>query len=201
MTRAKTKSRSTKSDKAEKSPKDAIALLKADHKAVKQMFDEYAEQCEAEAEASERQPLAERICAELTVHTQIEEELFYPALRDALDEQALLDEAEVEHTTAKDLIEQIRAMSADDDLYDAKVTVLGEYVLHHVKEEEQEMFKQARDIELDLAELGQAMAARRDELRAEFEDGAEDEDEDGAAELPLGEEDDDASRPRRSARG
>jgi len=100
----------------------------------------------------------------LTVHAAIEEEIFYPAVRDALDDSKLLDEAEVEHQAAKDLIEQIQDSDPSDPLYDARVNVLGEYVNHHVQEEEGELFPQVRDAELDLDSLGAEMSARQEEL-------------------------------------
>lgn len=146
----------------------ATKLLTADHKEVHAMFQQYKKLADAEAEASEREALAAEICQALTVHATVEEELFYPAAREAGVEHDLLDEAEVEHASAKELIAQIEAMSADDDLYDAKVTVLGEYVDHHVKEEEGELFPKCRKSDMDLEGLGDAMAARKEELMADM---------------------------------
>lgn len=144
---------------------DAIKLLTEDHKEVKKLFDDYQKLCDKEAPAGERQALAGRICSMLTVHTTIEEELFYPLAREALGEQAdLIDEATVEHASAKDLIAQIESSSPDEPLYDAKVTVLGEYIQHHVKEEEGEIFPKIRKTELDLAVLGSEMAERKQVL-------------------------------------
>lgn len=147
---------------------DAIALLEADHKEVKAMFKAYQKLVDAEAPAEDRRELADTICSSLTVHATIEEEIFYPAAREALEEQDLLDEAEVEHASAKELIAQIESMDPDDELYDAKVKVLGEYIDHHVKEEEGEMFPKARKAKLDLAALGEEMQSRKDELSAEM---------------------------------
>jgi len=109
------------------------------------------------------------------VHATIEEEIFYPAARDAIDEQDLLDEAEVEHASAKDLIAQIQDMDADEELYDAKVKVLGEYVNHHVQEEENELFPQCKSAGLDLKALGVELASRKQELLTELgaDEGAE----------------------------
>jgi hemerythrin superfamily protein len=146
---------------------EATALLKRDHAEVKKLFKDYDKLAEGEAGSDERRALAEQICAMLTVHATIEEEIFYPAAREAEVESDLLDEAEVEHASAKDLIAQIQSMSADDELYDAKVKVLGEYVDHHVQEEEGEMFPQCRESEMDLAALGEQLAARKAELMAE----------------------------------
>jgi hemerythrin superfamily protein len=144
---------------------DAIALLTADHRQVSAMFKQYEELGER-AKASKKK-LADQICTALRVHTQIEEEIFYPAVREASkDLEDLVDEAVVEHASAKDLIGQVEAMDPEDDLYDAKVKVLGEQVEHHVEEEEKEMFPKVRKLSLDLADLGQEMADRRDELAA-----------------------------------
>jgi hemerythrin superfamily protein len=144
---------------------DAIKLLTEDHKEVRKLFDEYRKLSEKQAPADERQALATRICGMLTVHTTIEEELFYPLAREALGKEAdLIDEATVEHASAKDLIAQIEGSSPDESLYDAKVTVLGEYIQHHVKEEEGEIFPKLRKTELDLAVLGTEMAQRKQAL-------------------------------------
>ncbi|WLI90879.1 hemerythrin domain-containing protein [Massilia sp. R2A-15] len=146
-------------------PTDAIAMLTADHKEVKTMFEEY-DGLGDRANASKKK-LADKICTALTLHATIEEEIFYPALRAASKEAAdLLDEALVEHAGAKDLIAQIQEMDPEDELYDAKVKVLGEQIDHHVGEEEGEMFPKAKKAKLDLAALGAEMAARKDELAA-----------------------------------
>ncbi len=151
--------------RAPESRSDAIGLLATDHREVHRLFEDYQDLVDGDAEGAERQTLAERICTMLTAHATIEEEIFYPAARQALDEdEDLLDEAEVEHASAKDLIAQIRAMGPDDDLYDAKVTVLGEYVDHHVQEEENEMFPKCEQADMDLDALGERLAARKQEL-------------------------------------
>ena len=146
---------------------DAIALLKKDHADVKALFAEYKKLCESDADGSAKQAVAMDICTQLTAHATAEEEIFYPAAR-AEQTDDLLDEAEVEHASAKDLIAQIEAMQPDDDLYDAKVTVLGEYIDHHVKEEEGELFPKARSLGLDLQALGAQLQARKEELLAEL---------------------------------
>jgi hemerythrin superfamily protein len=144
---------------------DAIAMLTAEHKEVKSMFEQY-DKLGDRANAAKKK-LADQICAALTLHTTIEEEIFYPALRAASKDAAdLLDEAEVEHAGAKDLIAQIEEMDPEDDLYDAKVKVLGEQVEHHVGEEEGEMFPKAKKAKLDLVALGTEMARRKEELAA-----------------------------------
>lgn len=146
---------------------DAVKLLMDDHKAVKKQFTAYEKLVKDEAPGSEKQGLANQICMLLTIHTAIEEELFYPAARQSLADADLLDEAEVEHASAKDLIAQIQSMSPEDNLYDAKVTVLGEYIAHHVKEEETEMFPQVKKAKMDIDRLGDEMAARKEALTAE----------------------------------
>ncbi len=147
---------------------DAVSLLTTDHADVAELFEEYEALVDDSGADDEKQSLAERICAMLTVHTTIEEEIFYPAAREALDDQDLLDEAEVEHATAKDLIDQIQSMEPDDDLYDAKVKVLGEYINHHVQEEEGELFPKCQAADMDLDELGEELSARKDELMEEL---------------------------------
>lgn len=162
---AKTASKSTAKSA---SKNDAVQLLTADHKEVRQLFKAYEKLVSSEAEHDEKQALATQICQMLTLHTHIEEEIFYPAARGALKEQDLLDEAEVEHASAKDLISQLQGMQPDDDLYDAKVTVLGEYVEHHIKEEEGEMFPRLKKADLDLAALGEELSTRKQALMSEM---------------------------------
>jgi hemerythrin-like domain-containing protein len=132
---------------------DAISLLKEDHQEVKALFSRF----ERANASSEKERLAEKICNDLKLHTRIEEEMFYPAVRQALSDPELVNEAEVEHASAKDLINQVEATSPSDERYDALVKVLAEYVRHHIKEEEGEMFPKVRRSELDLAELGERM--------------------------------------------
>jgi hemerythrin-like domain-containing protein len=142
---------------------DAIALLKSDHSAVSKMFEAYDKL--GDRANVQKLKLARTICNELKVHTQIEEEIFYPAVEAVLPkEQDLLDEAQVEHDGAKDLIAQLDKMQPDDDLFDAKVTVLSEYIKHHVKEEHEDMFPKVRKTKLDLRELGMRLAFRKAEL-------------------------------------
>lgn len=139
---------------------DAIELLTQDHRNVKDLFEQY-ESLSDRAFASKKK-LAQKICLELTKHATAEEEIFYPAVRRASKEiEDVIDEATVEHASAKELIAQIFAMEPSDDLYDAKVKVLSEQINHHVQEEEGEMFPKARDANLDLASLGEEIAARK----------------------------------------
>lgn len=145
-------------------PADAIRLLKEDHREVRGWFKEF----EKLEEDAQKQELADRICLALTVHAQIEEEIFYPAARAAIDDDDLLDEAEVEHASARQLISEIQKLKAGDRLFDAKVTVLGEYINHHVEEEESEMFPECRDTDMDLKALGGQLAARKEELMTKF---------------------------------
>ena len=147
---------------------DAIALLKADHKEVAEMFEKF------ETARSTKSRLAQQICVALTVHAQIEEEIFYPATREALGDEGedLLNEAEVEHNSLKELIGQIEGSDPDDELFDAHVKVLGEYVKHHVKEEEGQLFPKLRKSDMDLAELGEQIAARKKELMSQMKAAA-----------------------------
>jgi hemerythrin superfamily protein len=155
MAKAKTKTAKSANGKAV----DAIALLKADHKAVDALFKSY------ESARGRKAEIAQKICMELIIHTMIEEEIFYPACKGAVEEDNL-DEAYVEHDGAKMLIAEIEAGSPDDAFYDAKVKVLSEEIKHHVKEEEQPggIFAQARKSGLDMNELGAKLKARKDEL-------------------------------------
>lgn len=144
---------------------DAVALLKADHRKVEDLF----EQFEKAKGDGRKQKLAHEICVELKVHAQIEEEIFYPACQGKVEED-MLDEAQVEHDGAKVLINEIEAGGPDDDFYDAKVKVLSEQIEHHVKEEEQRiegLFSKARKAGLDMDALGEQMAARKAELMAQ----------------------------------
>ena len=148
---------------------DAIALLKADHRTVEKLFEQY----EAARGSAAKQKLAHRICTELKVHTMIEEEIFYPAFRGKIEDDTL-DEAYVEHDGAKVLINDIEAGSPDDEFYDAKVTVLSEEIAHHVGEEEapsEGMFAQCRKADVDLVALRDQMLARKKELQAQAESG------------------------------
>ena len=144
---------------------DAIDLLKQDHDKVERAFKQFEKMDRHDAEACRR--LIRAVCEELKVHSALEEEVFYPALRQAIDDQDLMNEAAVEHETAKMLIEQLDSMAADDPSYYATFTVLGEYVRHHVKEEQGEMFPEAKKSRLDLAALGERMRARKEELAGE----------------------------------
>ena len=161
--KSSSKQSSRKSSRKSAAPRDALALLRADHQLVQELFDKF-EKTRAEERKS---ALAEQICNELTVHAQIEEEIFYPAVREAIRDEDLIHEATVEHQSAKDLIAQIEASNASDELFDAKVKVLGEYVKHHVKEEQSELFPQVRKTKLDLKELGERLMTRKQELMAE----------------------------------
>jgi hemerythrin-like domain-containing protein len=155
---------------ATRAAKDACDLLDADHRNVKKMFKEYEELTKSRGRTvgQKKMDLARQICNELTVHTQIEEEIFYPALRAVLKDKDILAEAEVEHQSAKDLIAQIEGMDAADEMFDAKVTVLGEYVDHHVKEEKNEIFPKARSArKLDLVAMRDELMQRKEELMGE----------------------------------
>lgn len=158
------KSQTTRSTRKTTKSVDAIALLKADHRAVEKLFDEF----ESARKSERKEAIARKICAELTNHAALEESSFYPAVREALpDEQDLLDEAEVEHASLKWLISQVETERCDSEFYDAKVTVLKEYVKHHVKEEEKDMFPKIRKSALDTKELGQVLQSRKQKLQTE----------------------------------
>lgn len=149
---------------AEAKTKDAIALLKEDHRTVDKLFKEFEE---AKGEGR-KEKLAQRICLELSVHTKIEEEIFYPACAGKIDEDKL-KEAYVEHDAAKLLIAEIEGASgASDEFFDAKVQVLSEEIEHHVEEEERELFPEVRKAKIDLDSLGQELAERKKELVSEY---------------------------------
>jgi hemerythrin superfamily protein len=147
-------------------PRDAIALLKQDHRTVEQLFKQFED-----AEEDEQGEIAERVCQLLTVHAQIEEEILYPAAKEAFAEKEdddMVYEAEVEHATAKDLIAKIEAMTPEDESFKATVKVLSEYIKHHVKEEEGELFPELKKTELDLKEMGGQLMNRKLELMEEL---------------------------------
>jgi hemerythrin superfamily protein len=152
---------------AETKSQDAIALLKADHRTVEELFEKY----ENARGDDRKQKLALEICKELTIHTILEEEIFYPACEGKVEDD-MLKEAVVEHDAAKVMISEIEVGEPSEDFYDAKVKVLQEEIEHHVEEEEQRgkgIFAQARDSDIDLDTLGEQMAARKEQLMAEFE--------------------------------
>lgn len=146
----------------------AIEMLVADHQTVDELFKRY--ESEKESDDDTKRAIAQRICGELTVHATVEEELFYPWLRENLDDDdmEMVEEAQVEHQTAKDLIAQLEGATEIDEIYDAKVKVLSEYIKHHVKEEEEEIFPEVADEKEALDELGQEMMARKMELMEEL---------------------------------
>lgn len=151
------------SAKAPTKPPEAIAMLRADHKLVSALFAEY----EKARAPSKKMQLVSKICTELSVHAQVEEEIFYPAVKLALKDKLLVPEAIVEQDTMKDLIAQVEGKEPDGEMFDAKIKVLSEYVKHHVKEEHTEMFPKAKASNLDMLELGGRMAARKKVLLAE----------------------------------
>lgn len=158
------KKTTTASKKSAAAPKaqEATALLRADHKAVSELFAQYKKT----RSSTMKKSLVTKICNDLTVHAQIEEEIFYPAVKKATKDTTLVPEATVEHATLKELIAQIKDVEPDGEMFDAKVTVLSEYVRHHVKEEQNEMFPKAKATKLDMKALGAELAARKAELMA-----------------------------------
>lgn len=156
---AKPKNRDAKPSTTQKTRAaiSALDLLEEEHNQVEAFFEEY----EALDEVTKKQELAVKICMALQVHSRIEEEIFYPAVRSAIEKTELIDEALVEHASAKQLVAEIEAMDAGDELYDAKVKVLGEQVMHHIEEEENELFPEVESSELDLEALGAKLAERK----------------------------------------
>jgi hemerythrin HHE cation binding domain-containing protein len=147
----------------------AIELLETDHREVEALFQQYEEI----EDRPKKELLALKICLSLQVHAQIEEEIFYPAARKAIANSELIDEAIVEHAAAKQLIAEIETMEVGDALRDAKVRVLGEQIAHHVEEEENELFPEVEDTQLDLSELGQRMTERKTELLEQLQQEGE----------------------------
>jgi hypothetical protein len=150
---------------------DAVDLLKKDHDDVEALFKDYEMLAEGDGDAGDRRALSTRICGMLAVHAMIEEEIFYPAARRAGVDPDLLDEADIEHGSAKQLIAEIGAAQASDSHYDARVKVLGEYIRHHVKDEEGELFPACRKSEMDMAELGGRLQRRKTQLLAKLNGG------------------------------
>jgi len=160
-----TKTRTAGAGKSTKAT-NAIQLLKNDHAEVKALFDRFDKLGDRGTKSKEE--IVREACAKLTVHATVEEEIFYPAARAVQDAEDLLNEAEVEHATAKELIAKLDDMAATDEMFDANFTVLAEYIKHHVKEEEGELFPKIQKSDLDLDALGAEMAARKEELVAEL---------------------------------
>src|SRR6202045_2290956 len=144
----------------------AIDLLEQDHREVEEWFDEYDELKDDDDRKAE---LAQKICLALKVHAQIEEEIFYPQARAATNDNDLIDEAVVEHATVKNLIGEIEAMEVGEELYDAKMRVLGEMVKHHIREEEEELFPELEAAQMDLGALGKEIAVRKEALMSEVQ--------------------------------
>lgn len=167
------------------SNRNAIALLTADHEKVSKLFDQFKKMQDNGSDA-EKRSLVKQVCNELTVHAQIEEEIFYPALRGAADAEDLLDEAEVEHASIKKLVSDLEFMNPGAAFYDAKFTVLSEYVRHHVEEEQNQIFPKAKKSGMDLDQIGEELADRKQELAALY--GIETEEQ----QTPV------AARPKRS---
>ena len=144
---------------------DAIDLLKEDHAKVKKAFKTFEKMDKEDTDAMKE--LVTTVCEDLKAHTTIEEEIFYPAVRAEIEDDDLMNEAQIEHQSAKELIAQLESLEPNDPLYVATFTVLGEYVNHHVEEEEEEMFPEAKKLDLDLEALGQQMKERKEELVGE----------------------------------
>lgn len=144
--------------------RDAISILREDHRRVDEMFRQFERLRDTRA----RGELANRICVELLIHAHVEEEIFYPAVREAIDDDDLMDEADIEHATLSALITDIMNLPPDGKGYGARVKVLGDYVRHHVQEEQNRMFSKARQARLDMRKLGEQILETREELRRTF---------------------------------
>jgi hemerythrin-like domain-containing protein len=177
-TKAKTKANRTAERKSSRSKsanqnkerqqaaRSAFDVLEEDHREVEEWFDEYDEL--KGSDEDRKADLAEKICLALKVHAQMEEEIFYPQAREASQDNDLIDEALVEHSTVKNLIAEIEAMEVGEELYDAKIRVLGEMVKQHIKEEEEELFPELQSTKMDLDAVGEELAERKEELMAEM---------------------------------
>ena len=163
--RSQARSGVTKTGKASMQIDDAVTSLMRDHRRVEELFKQYEA---AKDDDAKKQNIFQQINLELKVHTQIEEEIFYPASRPYVDEQDTVNEAIVEHQSAKELMAQLEKMEPSDDFYDAKVKVLQEMIEHHVEEEEGEYFPECRKSEMDLKTIGKEMDARKEELMGEL---------------------------------
>jgi len=161
--RSQTASRSKERQQASR---NAFDVLEQDHREVEEWFDEYDEL--KDSDEDDKADLAKKICFALKVHAQIEEEIFYPRARESSQNNDLIDEALVEHSTVKNLIGEIEAMEVGDELYDAKVRVLGEMVKQHIKEEEEELFPELQSTKMDLDAVGKELVERKQELMAEM---------------------------------
>ncbi len=153
--------RTTRGQKPSRAP-DAIALLRADHKRVGALFADY----DKTRTVAKKKQLVTQICTELSVHAQVEEEIFYPEVKRALNDKELVPEATVEHATLKTLIAQVEGVEPDEEMFDARIKVMSEYVKHHVKEEQNEMFPKAKTTKLDMVQLGARMRERTAQLLA-----------------------------------
>lgn len=172
--------RAKKSELAEAEPPtvDPIKMLIEDHREVARMVEQFQKLKDGDEDL--KAALVEQICAALSIHSELEEQIFYPAVRKAIGDDDMLDEAIVEHQTLTRLIEDLETMEPDEPLFDAKVKVLSEYVQHHVREEESEMFRKAAEADLDMVQLGREMAVLRRELEDDYgllDDADEDDDE------------------------
>jgi|SRR5690606_10197360 len=162
MTTPRNQTSGSTSKSKTKAPLDAIEMLKEDHRKVEELFAAY----EKEKNNKKKWNIVDQICTELTVHAQLEETSFYPLVQEALGEEeaSLVDEASVEHASLKWLIEQLQREDVDAPLHEAKVTVLKEYVAHHVKEEEKEMFPKVKKSDIDIVELAETLRAAREKI-------------------------------------
>jgi len=164
--------RNHKSSHKSPSEMDAIELLMQDHRKVQKVFKEF-EKSKDGMDAAQKGEMVRQCCMDLKIHTQLEEEIFYPAAREAIEDEELVDEAEVEHASAKQLIDELEHMEPGEEMYDARFTVLGEYVNHHIKEEEGSggIFAEVKKAKIDIDELGRRMMQMKEKLQGEMETG------------------------------
>lgn len=155
----------SKKSNGQNSKTDVIELLTADHQKVKKLFKEFKGLKDEKNNGAKKAKIVKQICRELTIHAKAEEEIFYPAAREAINDEDLMDEADVEHACAKELVAQLQTMGADESHYDAKVAVLREYIKHHVKEEEGKMFPMIKKTDLDRQALGKEISIFKGELK------------------------------------
>lgn len=161
----------TTENRSQTTRSDVINLLKEDHKKVKSLFAEYEELHEEKGSNAKKAKIVQQICTELTLHALTEEAIVYPVVRKAIHDEDLMDEADIEHAGAKGLIAELQAMNPDESHYHAKVTVLKEYIEHHVKEEEKNMFRQLKDSDIDRDKLGQKVINFKEEEKGKTKTG------------------------------
>lgn len=164
--RKSSRSQAANRKKASQASQSAVELLEQDHRQVEELFEQYDQ---LKADDERKGDLVQKICLALEIHAQIEEEIFYPKAREATKDNDLIDESLVEHATVKSLISEIEEMEVGDDLFDAKIRVLGEMVKHHIHEEEGELFPEIESAKIDLEAVGKELTERKEALLSEMQ--------------------------------